>query len=111
MRFNAKIDTSVADEMSCNASSVPTTAITPITSGRPGGDDAAEHEQQRDGGERRGDDLRALDVLLRLRAHLTRDFGEPGDVGAEHVGALRELGRQALGRLDPFPEVAVQACR
>ena len=35
MRFSAKIDTSVADEMSCNASSVPTTAITPITSGRP----------------------------------------------------------------------------
>ncbi len=35
MRFNAKIDTSVADEMSCNASSVPTTAITPITSGSP----------------------------------------------------------------------------
>ena len=30
MRFNAKMDTSVADEMSCNARSVPTTAITPI---------------------------------------------------------------------------------
>ena len=35
VRFNAKIDTSVVDEMSWSASSVPTTAMTPITSGSP----------------------------------------------------------------------------
>ena len=57
-----------------------------------------------------GDDLGALDVLLRLRAHLPRHLGEPGDVGAQQLGvACVNSGesRSAVSTRSPSPPSSV----
>ena len=64
----------------------PTTARIPTTSGSKRGDEAAEHEDQRDEHHRCRDELGPLEILLGLLADLAGDLGRPGDRRRDHVG-------------------------
>ena len=116
VRFSAKTETSVSDDEQRQDEQGADDREDADAQRQQRGHHPAEHDDERDEGHRRGQELGPPEVVLGLLAHLAGDLGPPGHDGAHHRGHLvnAPVSRSATlsfsSRL-PFTDPNTSACR